>query len=129
MLNDALANTLSKIMNADKIGQKEVVIKPFSTLIKKVLTVMNEEGYVGTFEEKKDSNGNYLVLNLLGNLNKCNVVKPRYAVNLDKFEKFEKRFLPAKEFGILIVTTPKGIITHRQAKEQNTGGKLLAYCY
>jgi small subunit ribosomal protein S8 len=39
------------------------------------------------------------------------------------------RYLPAKEFGILIMTTPKGVMTHKQAKEENIGGILLAYVY
>jgi small subunit ribosomal protein S8 len=125
MLNDPLANVLSKVLNAEKIGQKEVMIKPFSKLIKDVLKVLNEEGYVGTFEEKDNS----LTLNLLGNINKSNVIKPRYAVKVENYEKYEKRYLPAKEFGVLILTTPKGVITHRKAKELKTGGKLLAYCY
>ncbi|MEM5879565.1 MAG: 30S ribosomal protein S8, partial [Candidatus Aenigmatarchaeota archaeon] len=36
---------------------------------------------------------------------------------------------PARDIGILIVSTPKGIIDHKKAKELRTGGKLLAYCY
>ena len=47
----------------------------------------------------------------------------------DEFEKFEKRYLPAKNFGILIVTTPEGIMTHNEAKERGIGGRLLAYMY
>ena len=66
---------------------------------------------------------------LKGNINKCGVIKPRHAVKKDEFEKFEKRYLPAKNFGILIVTTPKGIMTHYEAKELGIGGRLLAYMY
>ena len=40
-----------------------------------------------------------------------------------------ERYLPAKNFGILIVTTPEGIMTHREAKERGIGGRLLAYMY
>ena len=66
---------------------------------------------------------------LEGNINKCGVIKPRHAVKKDEFEKFEKRYLPAKNFGILIVTTPEGIMTHYEAKERGIGGRLLAYMY
>ena len=45
------------------------------------------------------------------------------------YEKVEKQYLPAKEFGVIIVTTSKGIMTLSQAKELGIGGKLLAYCY
>ena len=48
---------------------------------------------------------------------------------MQDFEKYEKRFLPAKDFGIIIMTTPQGIMTHIEAKKKSTGGKLLAYCY
>ena len=44
-------------------------------------------------------------------------------------ESFEKRFLPAKDFGVLIISTNKGLLTQKQAKEQNVGGALVAYCY
>ena len=76
----------------------------------------------------RKSSGKFIV-ELEGNINKCGVIKPRHAVKKDEFEKFEKRFLPAKNFGILIVTTPEGIITHYEAKERGIGGRLLAYMY
>ena len=47
----------------------------------------------------------------------------------DEFEKFEKRYLPAKGFGVLIVSTPKGIVKQEDAVKNNSGGVLLAYCY
>jgi len=90
---------------------------------------MNEHNYLGAFEEIADGKGNFLKVNLLGNLNKCGVIKPRFSTKKNAFEKWEKRYLPAKDFGIIIISTPYGIMTHNQAKEKNTGGKLLAYCY
>ncbi len=128
-LNDPLSNAMSKIMNAESVGKKEVVIKPCSNMIKTVLTILNEAGYVGSFKEVKDGKGDYLILNLLGRINKCGAIKPRFAVTLDDFEKFEKRFLLAKNFGILLVSTSQGVMTHNKAKEKKIGGKLLAYCY
>ncbi len=129
MLNDTLAAALSKILNAEKKSKKEVLVKPVSKTIKTVLTIMNENNYLGTFEEVQDGKGNFLKVNLLSNLNKCGVIKPRFSTKKNAFEKWEKRYLPAKDFGLLIVSTPQGIMTHYQAKEKNTGGKLLAYCY
>lgn len=128
-LNDTLANSLSYILNMERIGAKECVIKPSSKVIKKVLEVMHENGYIGEVVESEVSNGKQLKINLIGSVNNCNVIKPRFSVTLDTFTKFEKRFLPAKDFGIIIVTTNKGIMTHNQAKELQIGGKLLAYCY
>ena len=129
MLNDNLAAALSKILNAERKSKKEVLIKPISNTIKKILTIMNDNNYLGSFEETADGKGNYLTVNLLGNLNRCGVIKPRFSTKKNAFEKWEKRYLPAKDFGIILVSTPQGIMTHIQAKEKNIGGKLLAYCY
>ncbi len=129
MFNDPLAAALSKILNAEKVGKREVLIKPASKLIKKVLVLMNESHYVGQFEELEDEKGNVLKVNILGNVNKCGVIKPRFSTKHNAFEKWEKRYLPSKDFGILIVSTPQGVMTHQQAKDKKLGGKLLAYCY
>ena len=70
-----------------------------------------------------------LKVNLIGKINNCGVIKPRFAIKSDEFEKFEKRFLLAKDFGIIIVSTNQGLITHREAKKKKIGGKLMAFCY
>ena len=129
MLNDPLANTMSLILNNELIGKSECLIKPVSKVIKEILKVMKENGYIGDFKEFEDNRGNYLKLNLVGGINKCGVIKPRYSVKGNNFENFEKRYLPAKDIGILFVSTPRGIMTHYDAKSKKTGGKLLAYCY
>ena len=90
MLNDPLAATLAKIINAEKIGKREVVVKPASTIIKRILTIMNENNYIGSFEEIADAQGGYLKVNLLGNINKCGVIKPRFSTKQNTFEKWEK---------------------------------------
>lgn len=129
MLNDPLANTMSLILNNEAIGKSECMIKPSSKLIKEVLKVMKENGYIGDFKQVEDSRGNYIQLTLTGNINKCSVIKPRYSVRNKDFEKFEVRYLPAKDVGILVLSTPKGVMTHYEAKAKKIGGRLLAYCY
>ncbi len=128
-LNDPLGNVMSFINNYEKIGKKVVPLENNSKLIREVLRVLKENLYIGNFIGIKDEKSNKINVNLLGNINKCGVIKPRYKVKKDGFEKFEKRYLPAKDFGILIVSTSKGIMTHKQAKEKNIGGKLLVYVY
>ena len=44
-------------------------------------------------------------------------------------EKWESRYLPARDFGILILTTNQGVISNKKAKELGIGGKLLGYVY
>jgi small subunit ribosomal protein S8 len=128
-LNDPLANALSLVMNAEKIGRKEIIIKPISNTIKRVFSIMKDNGYSGDFREINDQRGNYIKISLLGKINKTGVIKPRFAVKTGNFEKFEKRYLLAKGFGIMIVTTSKGIMTHKEAKKKGIGGRLIAYCY
>ena len=65
----------------------------------------------------------------LGNINNCGVIKTRYPVKREDLEKWELRYLPARDFGLLILTTTKGIISHTEAKEKGVGGKVLAYIY
>ncbi len=129
MLNDPLANALSLILNKGDARIKECIIKPSSKVIKDVLKIMKDNYYVGEFKEIEDSKGNMLSVQLLNKINKCGVIKPRFSVKKDGYEKFEKRFLPAKDFGFLIVSTPQGIMTNDEAKKKGIGGKLLAYCY
>ena len=129
MMNDPLANALSVILNAEKIGRKECVIKPSSKIIEKVLEIMKDFQFIGEFKKTKTRQGNYLEINLLNNINKCGVIKPRHSIKKDNYEKFEKRFLPAKGFGVLIVSTSKGIMSQEDAKGNESGGKLLAFVY
>ncbi|MFW5977509.1 MAG: 30S ribosomal protein S8 [Candidatus Nanoarchaeia archaeon] len=128
-LNDTLANVLSQLNNAIQVGKTQVVTNTSSKVITTVLQLMKSNGYIGDVEEVEDSKGNYYKITLVGKLNKCGVVKPRFAVKLEDFEKYERRFLPARGFGFLFVSTNKGILTHVQAKEQGVGGRLLGFCY
>ena len=129
MLNDPLANVLSKILNYELTGKKEVNIHPLSRLIDGVLKIFKENGYVGDIDVITKGRGGVGVLHLLGAINKCGVIKPRFSVTLEDFEKFEKRYLPAVGVGILIVSTNKGLMTHEKAKNDKIGGRLVAYCY
>ena len=129
MLNDPLAAAMTKILNAERVSKREVSVKPASKIFKRILTIMNDNQFIGSYEEVVDGKGGIIKVNLLGNINKCGVIKPRFASKNTEFEKWEKRYLPAKDFGIIVVSTPLGIMTHIEAKEKNTGGRLLAYCY
>lgn len=128
-MNNPLANVLSRIQNAERIGKREFTTTSNSNVIKAVLNIMTSEGFIASFDETEDKKGNSLTIKLNGNVNKIGVITPNFTVQNDSFEMFEKRYLPAKDFGVLIITTNKGIMTHKQAKEQRLGGKLLAYAY
>ncbi len=127
--NDPLANVLSHILNFERTGKKTVETLDDSKVIKGVLTIMQDHGYLGAYEEIEDTKGNSLIINLIGAINKCGVIKPRFQIGKEDYEKFEKRYLPSKDFGFLIVSTNQGLMTHTEAKEKGIGGKLISYCY
>ncbi len=128
MKQDALADVMSAIKNAEKIGKKEC-ITPTSNLIREVLKLIQKNKYIGNFEFIDDGKSGKFRVELINRINGCAVIKPRYSVKVDGFEKFEKRFLPARSFGILIVSTTSGVMEHKEAKAKNMGGKLIAYVY
>ncbi|MCH8519686.1 MAG: 30S ribosomal protein S8 [Nanoarchaeota archaeon] len=127
-LNDPVADSLSKINNAVK-GLHSYVILKKSKLLMSLLTQLKAHDYVGEIEEIQDNKQGMIKVHLIGNINKCSVIKPRYPIKVDELESYERKYLPAKDFGILLITTNKGILTQEEAKEQNVGGALLAYCY
>ena len=129
MLNDPLANVTSAILTYENTGKRELLIHPVSKIIRRVLSIMQEHGYVGQLEDLSEGRGGFAKLNLLGNVNKCGVIKPRFSINSQEFQKFEKRYLPANGVGIIILSTPQGLMTHDQAREKGIGGRLIAYCY
>ncbi len=129
MLNDPLANVMSAIITYEQTGKRELTIHPVSKIIRRILSLMQEHGYVGALEDVSEGRGGFAKLNLLGNVNKCGVIKPRFAIQKHDFIKFEKRYLPASGVGILILSTPHGLMTHEQAREKSIGGRLIAYCY
>lgn len=128
MRHDTLADVMSSTKNAERVG-KGTCITPASNLVREVLKVMQKEGYIGVFEFIDDGKSGKFRVELKNRINDCNVIKPRYSVKVDDFEKWEKRFLPATGFGILIMTTTAGVMTHEEAKEKHLGGKLLAYVF
>jgi small subunit ribosomal protein S8 len=128
-LNDPLTNALATICNNEERRKRECIIWPASKLIGKTLRVMQKNGYIGEFEYIDDGRTGKFKVQLLGRINKCAAIKPRFSIKKDEIKEWEKRYLPAENIGILILTTPKGVISNKEAKELNIGGKLLAYVY
>ncbi|WP_457591303.1 30S ribosomal protein S8 [Geoglobus sp.] len=129
MQSDTLSNAMSAIKNAELVGKSRVEIRPASKLIGKVLNVMKEYGYIKGFEVRDDHKGGVIVVELSGRINDCGAVRPRFSVKRTEYERFEKRYLPARDFGILIVSTTEGVMSQKEAMERGLGGVLLAYVY
>jgi len=126
---DTLTNGLITIINNEMRNKRECVISPASKLLGRVLRIMQLNGYIGEFEFIDDGRSGKFKVQLLGRINKCGAVKPRFAVKVDGFENWEKKFLPSRDVGIMVVSTSQGVIAHREAEEKNLGGRLLAFVY
>ena len=129
MQSDPLNDAMCVIKNAALNGKSECIIQPSSKLIGRVLKVMQDKGYISQFEYVEDGKAGKFRVMLDGAINDCGVIKPRYSVKVTDVEKFEARFLPAQDFGVLIFTTTNGVVAQDRAKELGIGGKLLAYVY
>ncbi len=126
---DPLADAMSTLTNASRVGKRETVINIASKLIGKVLRILQEEGYIEEFEYIDDGRAGKYRVRLKGRINKAGVIKPRFSVKKDEFLYWEKMYLPAENVGVIIVSTNQGIMSHREAKKRGIGGVLLAYCY
>lgn len=126
-MQDIVSSALNEIMNAKKAGKATCVIMTFSKLLLKILEIMKKEGYIEDYVIEKQK-FNRLIIKI-GKLNKCGAIKPRLTVTKEELEKYMRRFLPARDFGILILSTDKGLLTHKNTLEKEIGGCLIAYCY
>ena len=128
-MGDTLSEGLSTINNNELRNKKECILSPASKLLGNVLRVMQLNGYIGEFEFIDDGRAGKFRVQLLGRINKCGAIRPRFSTKVKDYEKWEKKFLPSREIGILIVSTPQGVLSHREAKKKGVGGKLLAFVY
>ena len=126
---DPLNDAFTTIYNAENAGKYEVSISPASKLLGCLLEIMQKSGYIGEFEKNDDGRGGSFRVELIGAINRCGVIKPRHSVKRSDFEKWESRYLPARDFGLLILTTNRGIMNHFEAKKERVGGRLLAYVF
>jgi small subunit ribosomal protein S8 len=126
---DPLADALSAIDNAEDVGSLTELVRPASNEIGSVLEVLYDRGYIDGFRRVQDGTADEFEVELKGAINECGPVKPRYSAGADDYEKWEKRFLPARDYGTLVVTTSHGIMSHYEAREAGVGGQVIAYVY
>ena len=126
---DTLASGLKTIVNNELRNKRECVISPASKLLGRVLRVMQLNGYIGEFEFVDDGRSGKFKVQLLGRVNDCGAIKPRFPAKSSEIENWEKRFLPSSDVGVIVVSTPQGVVSHKEAREKKTGGRLLAFVY
>jgi len=116
---------LNNIKVGELKGQRQVRIKHDSIVLRKILSIIKEEGFIKDFK----ASGRECVVFLNGRINNIKAISPRLPVKYREWEVFEERFLPSATEGLIIVSTSKGIKTHVQAKREREGGVLLAFVY
>ncbi len=129
MQQDLLNDALVSLRHADLDGKPSVEIAPTSKLIAEVLRIFREHHYIDEFTFVPTGKGGKYDVKLSRRINSCGVIKPRLAVSYENLERFESRFLPAQDFGILVLSTNLGVVSHQKARELKIGGRLLAYVY
>jgi len=117
---DNLANALINMKNCETVGKTQCTIKPASKLIGNVLKIMQKQKYIGEFEFIDDGKAGIYQVKLLGKINNCRAVKPRYSIKKEEVSKWEQRYLPSRNIGILIISTPQGVISQKALKTNNS---------
>jgi len=124
---DPIADMLTRIRNANRVGRKLVLI-PKSKICTGIAQVLKDEGYIEEYDEIADTQQGQLR------------VKLKYASNGDKvIHQIDRRSKPGcrvyqkvdelpkvlNGMGIAVVSTSKGVMSDRRAREANVGGELL----
>ncbi len=125
-MNDPIADMIVRLKNASD-SKKESVVFPYSKLKLAVLDVLMKEGFIKSFGKKGKKIAKFIEVGLVydGSLPKI--------TGVDRVSKTSKRmYSKSKEIrkvksglGLMILSTPKGIMTDRQAKEANVGGETM----
>jgi ribosomal protein S8 len=122
MSQDIVSDALNQIMNAKKAKKEYVVITRVSNLLMRVLDLMKQYGYLDY------ENTGKLKINIK-QVNMCGSIKPRYTVDVKNIDKYTRRYLPARNFGYVLISTSKGLMTQEEALNNKIGGSLIAFFY
>jgi small subunit ribosomal protein S8 len=126
MRHDLFSDTLNIINNAEGVGKSQCNV-PVSKFIQNVLETIKKNGYISDFSHD-ESKRNFVVF-MAGKINKIKSIKPRFSVKKNEYDEWERKYLPGKNVGILIISTSQGIMSQKEAVEKNLGGKIVAYVY
>jgi len=125
MSQDIVADVLNMIMNAKRAKKQELVTGRYSKLLLRVLDLMKREGYIDYSLNEKEKK----LRIVFKKLNECKAIKPRYYVKKDGIDKYIRRYLPARDFGYIVISTNKGLMLHTEAMQHGLGGTLIAYFF
>ena len=125
---DRVADAINTIKTNERIGRGVCVLES-TKFIRAILDVMKKESYINDYEEFADGKFKKVRVKLSNRINNIGIIKPRYAITSKQLQSYETRYIPSRDFGILILSTPQGLMTNREARAKNYGGRLVAYMY
>lgn len=137
MYTDPIADMLTRIRNAQKIKKTEVVL-PFSSLKFRIAELLHENHYLGAVEKIKadKSKTSDHLFDLLKIILLYENGQPKIT-HLKRVSKPGRRVYVSKEniptvlnnYGLAIISTPKGLLTNFEAKKEKIGGEVLCEIY
>tara|TARA_B100000315_G_scaffold255643_2_gene299523 strand:- start:353 stop:733 length:381 start_codon:yes stop_codon:yes gene_type:complete len=126
MSQDIVADALNMVRNAKRAKKESVKVKIISNLLIEILKMMKHKNAIKKYKiSGKDKSGEIFI----GELSDCKAIKPRFSVDKTQIDKYVRRYLPARNFGTIIISTNQGLMTHEEAIEKGVGGCLVAYFY
>lgn len=124
-----LAKILKTINNANRKGDRQVLIRQSCNTSIAFLTFMLSNGYISSFTKIHDHQKGKIVVDLNGRLVKCGAICPRFNVKTKEIESWRDRLLPARQFGHLVMSTNQGVMDQEECLKQRIGGVLLGFFY
>ena len=130
-ITDPIADMLTRIRNANT-AKHETVDIPASNMKKAIAEILNDEGYIKGFQIIEDGKQGVIRVTLKYGANKEKVISGIKRVSkpgLRKYAPADELPRVLKGLGIAIVSTSKGIMTDKKARELNVGGEVLAFVW
>ena len=131
MVTDPIADMLTRIRNANAMRYVEVEV-PSSKLKLEIAKILKEEGLIKDYKIKKNNVQDIIVLNLKYGENKERVITGLKRISkpgLRVYAKANEVPTVLNGLGIAIISTSKGIMTDKKARELSLGGEVLAYIW
>lgn len=120
---DSIADALIRIKNGYLVGKIQVTVR-FSKLILRIMKLLQKEGYI---ESVKQDKGEVVVsLKYKGRVPAMTYVKRVSMPSLRVYKGFKNLPVVLNGLGVAIISTPKGVMTDREARKQKLGGEVLA---
>ena|SRR3989338_2813821 len=130
MLTDPIADMLTRIRNASRVGFVEVAI-PYSGFKFNLAKILEKEKYVKTVKETAKAGRKYLVLELAYSSGRPAISQLKRISRPSQRIYAKKGDLPhvLNDYGLAIISTPAGLMTNKEAKKKGLGGEIVCEVY